>query len=120
MCSKFIKASIEFILTWQDESRSEVFKISKALLSFEVSSLEIPLSILQEKQIPLIESKEEQIIDKTKDTRKDNIILSETRILFDEIENLFDRYETEEQQKQSLLLQREKDLENARKRSSKT
>ena len=80
----------------------------------EVSSLDIPVSVLQEKQIPLQVSKEEQIIDETKEN---NVIASqETRILFDEIKSLFDRYEAEEQQKQALLLQREKDIENARKK----
>ena len=82
----------------------------------EVSSLDIPLSILQEKQIPLQESNEEQIIDETKETEKDNIASQETRFLFDEIESLFDKYKTVEQQKQALLLQREKDIEKARKK----
>lgn len=80
----------------------------------EVSSLDIPLSILQEKQMTFQESNDEQIIDETKENN--DITSQKTRILFDEIKNLFDRYKTEEQQKQTLLLQREKDIEKARKK----
>lgn len=82
----------------------------------EVSSLDIPLSILQEKQNTFQEINDEQIIDKQKEKKDNDITSQETRILFDEINRLFDRYAKEEQQKQTLLLQREKDIENAKKK----
>ena len=82
----------------------------------EVSSLDIPLSILQEKQISLQENNTEQSNYEKDDLESNEINVRENRILFDEIGNLCNRYEIAEQQKQSLLLQREKDLEKSRKK----
>lgn len=82
----------------------------------EVSSLDIPLSILQEKQISLQENNIEQSNYEKDDLESNEINVRETRILFDEIGNLCNRYEIAEQQKQTLLLQREKDIEKARKK----
>ena len=76
-------------------SREEAFKL---LYSLEIQKRE---SVEEQIQIYL-ESNE--------------INVRETRILFDEIGNLCNRYEIAEQQKQSLLLQREKDIEKARKK----
>lgn len=82
----------------------------------EVSSLDIPLSILQEKQISLQENNTEQSNYEKDDLESNEINVRETRILFDEIGNLCNRYEIAEQQKQTLLLQREKDIEKSRKK----
>jgi len=82
----------------------------------EVSSLNFPLSILQEKQITSQESNDEQTIDETKKIKNDDIISQETKILFGEIESLYNKYKTSEKQRQILLAKRDKDIEIATKK----
>ena len=87
-------------------------RVGKLILK-KIARLDIPLSILQEKQISLQENNTKQSNYEKDDLESNEINVRETRILFDEIGNLYNRYEIAEQQKQSLLLQREKDIEKA-------
>ena len=81
----------------------------------EVSNIEIPFSILQEKKQSLndiVSAVDDQEIE----IHESKIEPQETRILFDEIENLYNKCKSAEEYKEELLLQREKDIENARKK----
>lgn len=76
----------------------------------EVSSLEIPNDILQEKHIP----SDSNIQENDEIEVESQIIESqETRILFDEIVNLYNKYKSIEQTREELLLKREKEIEEA-------
>ena len=81
----------------------------------EVSNIEIPFSILQEKKQSLNDIVS-AVDDQEFDIHERKIEPQETRILFDEIENLYDKCKSAEEYKEELLLQREKDIENARKK----
>ncbi len=81
----------------------------------KISSLEIPNDILQEKHIYLGASiKKNKAISMPEDKieKESQIIKSqETRILFDEIVNLYNKYKFAEQTKEKLLLKRQQEIE---------
>lgn len=83
----------------------------------EVSCLEIPNDILQEKHIPYNSNiQENKVTAMTEDEiEAESIIIKpqETRILFDEIANLYNKYKSVEQVKEELLLKRKKEIEEA-------
>lgn len=78
----------------------------------EVSSLEIPNDILQEKHIASNSNIHENEVtaDEIK-LQNQTIELQETRILFDEITNLYNKYKSAEQIKEEFLLKRKKEIE---------
>lgn len=83
----------------------------------EVSSLEIPNDILQEKHIPynsnIQENKVTAMTEDEIEAESKIIEPQETRILFDEIANLYNKYKSVEQVKEELLLKRKKEIEEA-------
>ena len=85
----------------------------------KVSSLDIPLSILQEKENPFQESNDEQIIDETEEKKNIDVIPQETRILFNEVKTLQNLYFNEQQEAEVLLDERTKKIEQETKRIMK-
>lgn len=90
----------------------------------EVSSLEIPYDILQEKHISTDSSiQENKVTTMVEDEIKtiSKIIESQgSRTLFNEIANLYNKYKTVEQIKDELLLEREKEIEEATEKITKS
>lgn len=78
----------------------------------EVSSLEIPYDILKEKQNinenAVMGMKEDEI-----EGQSQIIEPQETRILFDEIMNLYNKYKSAEKNREELLLERKKEIDEA-------
>ena len=78
----------------------------------EVSNLEIPNGILQEKEEVEINDNQEVEVE----TEVEIIEPSETRILLDEIARLHNQYESAEQTKEKILIKRKKELEEVTKK----
>lgn len=104
----YVKKNKEEIILWELRVKSGTLYYKA-----EVSNIEIPYSILQEKKQNsnvIVDTINEPEIEK----EETNVEPQETRILFDEIEYLYDRYKSTNDYKKELLSQREKDIENAR------
>jgi len=83
----------------------------------EVSNLEIPNDILQEKYISFNSNIEEnvvlEIIENEIELENQSVESQDSRNLFEEIVNLYNKYKCLEQGKDELLLKRKKDIEEA-------
>lgn len=98
-----------------NEEKIELWKLNvkSGTLYFkaEVSSLDIPYEILQEKQVLVEEEPQEEIEEIVEELPIPEMKPLETRILFEEINNLYNQYKIMEQKKEKLLSQRQKKIE---------
>lgn len=106
------------IYTIENEEKQVLWKLNvksgTLYYKAEVSSLEIPNDILQEKHIPSNSNVlENEITEDEIEVERKIIEPQETRILFDEIANLYNKYKSVEQVKEELLLKRKKEIEEA-------